>query len=92
MRAWSSSPPTTTVWIAAGLVGQPHLGRLVGDEARAEALGLVAHARHELGAHDPLGEARVVLDVGRLLEQAAPEEALDDERLEVGRAVYSAAV
>ena len=31
----------------------------------------------------PVGEAGVVLDVGRLLEQAAPDEALDDERLEV---------
>ena len=52
-------------------------------EARAEALGLVADLLHHLRAHDPLGEARVVLDVGGLLEQAAPEEALDDERPQV---------
>ena len=68
---------------AAGLVGELDRGGLVGEEARAEALGLVAHRLHELRAHDPLGEAGVVLDLGRLLEQAAPEEALDDEGLEV---------
>ena len=67
----------------AGLGAQLDLRREVGDEARAEALGLVAHLLHERGAHDPVGEARVVLDVGRLLEQAAPDEALDDERLQV---------
>ena len=60
--------------------------RVVGEEARAEALGLVAHRLHQLRAHDPLGEAGVVLDVGRLLEQAAPEEALDDERRAGSRA------
>src|SRR4051794_31282907 len=68
---------------AAGLAGELDLGRLVGDVARAEALGLVAHRLHELGAHDPVAEAGVVLDFGRLLEQAAPEEALDDERAQV---------
>ena len=57
---------------AAGLVGELDLRRLVGDEARAEALRLVAELLHQLRAHDPLGEARVVLDVGRLLEQPAP--------------------
>ena len=56
-------------------------------EARAEALGLVAELLHQLRAHDPLGEARVVLDVGRLLEQAAPEKALDDERPRLAREV-----
>ena len=69
---------------AAGLVGELDLRRLVGDEARAESLGLVAHLLHEGGALDALREARIVLDVGRLLQQPAPEEALDDERLEVG--------
>ena len=39
---------------------------------------------HQLRAHDPLGKARVVLDVGRVLKLPAPLEALDDERLEVG--------
>jgi hypothetical protein len=61
-----------------------HARDVLGHEARAEALRLVAEALHHLGAHDPLGEARVVLHVGRRLEQPAPEEALDHERLEVG--------
>jgi hypothetical protein len=56
---------------------------VVGDEARAEALGLVAHRLHELRAHDPVAEAGVVLDVRGLLEQATPQEALDHERGEV---------
>ena len=57
---------------------------VLGDEARAEALGLVAQVLHHLRAHHALRVAGVVLDVGRLLEQAAPQEALDDERVEVG--------
>ena len=69
---------------AAGLVGELDAGGLVGDVARAEVLGLVAHLLHQLGAHDAAaGKPGVVLDLGRLLQQAAPEEALDDERLEV---------
>ena len=59
------------------------LGDVVGDEARAEALRLVAELLHHLRPHDPLGVAGVVLDVGRLLEQPAPEEALDHERVQV---------
>ena len=59
---------------------------VVGDEAGAEALGLGAELVHHLRAHDPLGVAGVVLDVGRVLELAAPLEALDHERLEVRRA------
>ncbi len=51
---------------------------------RAEALRLVAELLHHLRAHDPLRVAGVVLDVGGLLEQAAPQEALDDERVQVG--------
>src|SRR6185312_11951362 len=53
-------------------------------QARAEALGLVAEALHHLRPHHALGEAGVVLHVGRLLQQPAPREALDDERVEVG--------
>ncbi len=76
----------------AGVRAELDLGRVVGDEARAEALGLVAELLHHLRAHDALGVAGVVLDVGRLLEQAAPGEALDHERLRSARDVYSAAV
>jgi hypothetical protein len=57
---------------------------VVGDEAGAEALRLGPELGHHLGPHDPLGVARVVLDVGRVLELASPLEALDDERLEIG--------
>ena len=57
---------------------------VVGDEAGPEALGLGAELGHHLRPHDPLGVARVVLDVGRVLQLAAPLEALEDERLEVG--------
>ena len=65
-------------------VGELDAVGVVGDEAGAEALGLGAELVHHLRAHDPLGIARVVLDVGRVLELAAPLEALDHERLEVG--------
>ena len=69
---------------AAGLCGELDAVDLVGHQARAEALGLLAQLLHQLRAHDALGEARVVLDVGRLLQQPAPGEALDHERVEVG--------
>ncbi len=65
-------------------VGELDAVGVVGDEAGAEALGLGAELVHHLGAHDPVGVARVVLDVGRVLKLAAPLEALDHERLEVG--------
>ena len=65
-------------------VGQLDLGGVVGDEAGAEALGLGPELVHHLRPHDALGIARVVLDVGRVLELAAPLEALDDQRLELG--------
>ena len=65
-------------------VGELDAVDVVGDEAGPEALGLGAELAHHLRAHDPLGVARVVLDVGRVLQLAAPLEALEDERLEVG--------
>ena len=55
-----------------------------------EALGLGPHDAHELGAHDALDEAGVVLDLGRQHELAAGlvtrrrRLALDDQRLELG--------
>ena len=57
---------------------------VVGHEAGPEALGLGAKLAHHLRPHDPLGIAGVVLDVGRVLQLAAPLEALEDERLEIG--------
>jgi len=50
----------------------------------AEALGLLAELGHHLLAGDTVGIARIVLDVGRVLQLATPLEALEDERLEVG--------
>ena len=44
---------------------------------------LLAELDHELGAHDALGETRVVLDVGRDRELAAGLEALEQDRLQV---------
>ena len=51
-----------------------------GDELGAEALGLLAELHHELGAHDPVGEAGVVLDVGGEHQLPAGADALDDDR------------
>ena len=59
------------------------LRHVVGDEVRAEALGLAAEVCHHLRAHDALGVARVVLHVARDHQLAAPVEALDHERLQV---------
>jgi hypothetical protein len=68
---------------AARVRGEVELRDVVGDEARAEALGLVAQVLHHLRAHHALRVARIVLDIGRLLEQAAPREALDHQRVQV---------
>ena len=65
-------------------VGQLQLGDVVGDEAGAEALRLLAEVIHHLRPHHALGVAGIVLDVGRVLELAAPLEALDHERLQLG--------
>src|SRR5262249_1136603 len=48
------------------------------------ALRLVAELLHHLRPHDPLGIAGIVLDVGCLLEQPAPQEPLDDQGVQVG--------
>jgi hypothetical protein len=64
-------------------VGQLDLGRVIGDEAGAEALGLGAEVAHHLRPHHALLVAGVVLHVGRVLQLAAPLEALYDERLEL---------
>jgi hypothetical protein len=67
-----------------GPLGEVDLGDVVGDELGAEALGLGAEFLHELGAHDPVREAGVVLDVTGDHELAAEGEPLDDERFQVG--------
>ena len=55
-----------------------------GDELGAEALGLLPELHHQLGTEDAVGEAGVVLDVGREHELPAGADALDDDGLEVG--------
>lgn len=52
-------------------LGEVQLGDGVGDDFGAEALGLGAHAVHELLAHDALGEAGEVFDLGGGGELAA---------------------
>ena len=59
-------------------------GDVVGDELRAEALGLAAEIGHHLGPHHAVGVPGVVLDVARDHQLAAPLKALDHERLQVG--------
>ena len=59
------------------------LGHVLGHQLGAEPLRLLAHRIHQVGAHDPAREAGVVLHVGRLLQEAAPGEALDHQRLQI---------
>ena len=60
------------------------LDDVVVEDLGAEALGLLLHLGHEVGALDALGEAGEVLDVGGVHQLAAGlDRARDDERLEV---------
>ena len=81
------------------LIADPHLerplaevdrGDLLGQELGTETLRLLTELDHQLGAHDAVGEARVVLDLGgqhqlpaRLIAGAG-RLAFDDQWLEVG--------
>ena len=70
-----------------GRVGEVDPVDVGGDELGAEPLGLLPELHHELGAHDALGEAGVVLDVGgehQLAAGSLRRLAFDDERREVG--------
>ena len=69
---------------AVGALGKVDLGHVVGDEVGSEPLGLAAELLHHLGAEDAFGVPRVVLNVARDHQLAAPVEALDHERLQVG--------
>ena len=84
MRARCSVSPTQTLWTPPGSSANSTLSTWSVSQLGAEALGLLAQLAHQIGALDPLGEAGIVLDVGRLLQQAAPGEALDDKRGKVG--------
>src|SRR5579884_2191658 len=71
-----SPPPTTTICLsrknAPSQVAHVEMPRAEVDaggidvlDARAEALGLFAELDHQIGAHDAIGEAGEVLDLGR---------------------------
>src|SRR5262245_37955299 len=55
---------------------------MIGDKTRADMLGLLLHLLHQPRALDHLGEARIVLDVGRDGELAARLHAADHDRLQ----------
>ena len=65
-------------------LGEVDARDVVGDELGAEALGLAAEVGHHRRPEDPVGVARVVLDVARDHQLTAPVEALDHERAQVG--------
>ena len=67
----SSSSP---IQILNGRCEKSTLADVGGDDLGALVLGLIAEALHELLAGDLLGEARVVLDVGREHELPARDE------------------
>ena len=85
--AGTSSSPTQTV---NGRAEKSTPVTLAVRYSAPEALGLVPEAHHQVGAHDPVGEAGVVLDVGGQHELTAGlvgggrRLALDDQRREVG--------
>ena len=62
-----------------------HLDNVVGDDLRAEALGLGAHVVHQIRALDAFWEPGKVLHLGGVHQRAAGGDgALEDQRLEVG--------
>ena len=64
-------------------LGEVDARDVVGDELGAEALGLAPEVGHHRRPHHAVGVARVVLDVARDHQLAAPVEPLDDERAQV---------
>src|SRR5699024_6981544 len=66
------------------LAAQVHLLDVLHAQVGAETLRLVAHFVHQLWALDALGEAREVLHLGGLHQQAAEVHALEDDRLKLG--------
>ncbi len=65
-------------------LGEVDARDVVREELCAEPLGLAAEVLHHHRAHDAVGVAGVVLDVGGDHQLSTPVEALDHERLEVG--------
>ena len=65
------------------VVGELDAGDVVRHQLRAEARRLLAELDHQLGPHDALGEAGVVVDVGRDHQLSAVLEALEHQRRQV---------
>ena len=62
---------------------QVDVGDVHREDLRAEARGLLLHLIHELGAEEPVGEARIVLHVGRQHQLTTGLETFQDEGCEV---------
>jgi hypothetical protein len=60
------------------------LGDGVGDELGADMAGLALHLLHQPGTLDHVGEAGIILDIGRDGHLAAGGHALDQDRLQAG--------
>ena len=71
-------------------LGQVDPVACTGAAARPEPLGLLLHLLHELGAQDAVGEARIVLHLGREHQLAAGIQTLQDQRLQVAPAPRTA--
>ena len=69
---------------AIGPCGEIDAGHVDREDLRAEPGGLLLHLVHQLRPQDPVGEARIVLDVGGQHQLAAGLHALEHQRLEVG--------
>ena len=69
---------------AEGALGEVDASYVVGDELGPESLRLPAEVAHHRRADDAVGVAGVVLDVRGDHQLAAPVEALDQERVQIG--------
>ncbi len=65
-------------------IGELDAIRVVRNESGPKALGLGPEPGHHLGAENAFGEARVVLDVGGVLQLPTPLESFKDKRFEIG--------
>jgi hypothetical protein len=70
--------------VRAAVAGELERRHVVGLQPRSEALGLVTEVLHQVGPHDSRRKARIILDVGGLLQQSPPRESLDHQRIQVG--------
>jgi hypothetical protein len=64
--------------------GEIDLRDVVGEELGAETLGLPAQVLHHFGPEDAVRVARIVLDIARDHQLAAPGETFDHERVQIG--------